>query len=606
MIARALVAALAAVALLAGDRERRGHAAGAGLRHAARSGRSGRRRTSPRRWATRSSGASPSPATRTPSHARRLARRRPAARPTQLGASYLTPTATAVVDPAGTYQFYCWIHGGLAPGGDERHGRGRRRPTRARPWTRARRGPTPTGRTRTTRTTGRAAAQRHDQPPTVFEEGDNTPPPLELLKVTPTEKGAKVKVEVSEAGTLTLRLKLGKRVVATKRVRDRGRQEHGDDQAAEAPAGPPAPLPPAGVGDGRRRPGLRDPLHLGRSSGRERAVTASPPDRWAHGSDARSDDGIRGPVGESSRRRACTPPATLARDFGRRHTRRRLGATLGSTSPGAAAILDDPLEPSYGAQGRTTGYRGSRSACPTDDLLGLRGRPAHARRATSIVGVGRAGRRRQRRRRPSAATAGRSRASANSRPTSGRFAIAHGTARRTRPSNPASRSCRPATTASSEHRSAARSARRGPGALSRGDRRPRAQVALYAERNDAAPWSARRRSSRAADRVQLETTARRSTAGVAGVAARDDPSGDHARASGSSRPHCAFDQAPDLGPHVQQLREEREIQRLRRKPTPEEPPVPRLWPMIRSTVFMCRKRQSWKLSSTSTSSSHIS
>ena len=62
--------------------------------------------------------------------------------------------------------------------------------------------------------------------------------------------------------------------------------------------------------------------------------------------------------------------------------------------------------------------------------------------------------------------------------------------------------------------------------------------------------------------------------------------------------------AADLGAHVEQLREERQLQRLLRKATPDEPPVPRLKPMMRSTVFMWRKRQSWKLSSTSTSSSH--
>ena len=40
---------------------------------------------------------------------------------------------------------------------------------------------------------------------------------------------------------------------------------------------------------------------------------------------------------------------------------------------------------------------------------------------------------------------------------------------------------------------------------------------------------------------------------------------------------------------------------LLRKPTPEEPPLPRLNPMIRSTVFMWRKRHCWKRSSMSTS-----
>ena len=43
-----------------------------------------------------------------------------------------------------------------------------------------------------------------------------------------------------------------------------------------------------------------------------------------------------------------------------------------------------------------------------------------------------------------------------------------------------------------------------------------------------------------------------------------------------------------------------------RNATPDEPPVPVLWPMIRSTVFMWRKRQSWKPSSMSTSFSHMS
>jgi alpha-1,2-mannosyltransferase len=45
---------------------------------------------------------------------------------------------------------------------------------------------------------------------------------------------------------------------------------------------------------------------------------------------------------------------------------------------------------------------------------------------------------------------------------------------------------------------------------------------------------------------------------------------------------------------------------LRRKSTPEEPPVPALWPMVRWTTWRWRKRHSWKLSSMSTSSSHVS
>jgi hypothetical protein len=45
---------------------------------------------------------------------------------------------------------------------------------------------------------------------------------------------------------------------------------------------------------------------------------------------------------------------------------------------------------------------------------------------------------------------------------------------------------------------------------------------------------------------------------------------------------------------------------LRRKPTPLEPPVPRLKPMVRSTVLTWRNRHSWKFSSRSTSSSQVS
>ncbi len=135
----------------------------------------------------------------------------------QLGASYLTPTATAVVSQTGTYDFYCSIHGGLAPGGMN----GKVEVTTTdpgppvdpgTPWT------DPDWEDPDYPDDGPAALPNQTQPPTVFEEGDNTPPALDLLKVTPLETGARVKFKVSEAGTLTMRLKLGRRVVATKRV----------------------------------------------------------------------------------------------------------------------------------------------------------------------------------------------------------------------------------------------------------------------------------------------------------------------------------------------------------------------------------------------------
>jgi hypothetical protein len=56
--------------------------------------------------------------------------------------------------------------------------------------------------------------------PTVFEEGDNEAPLLQVRKVTPDEERESVRVrfDVSEPGTVTLRLKLDRKVVATKIV----------------------------------------------------------------------------------------------------------------------------------------------------------------------------------------------------------------------------------------------------------------------------------------------------------------------------------------------------------------------------------------------------
>ena len=59
------------------------------------------------------------------------------------------------------------------------------------------------------------------EPPTVFEEGDNEAPLLEILKVNPDAENESVRVrwDVSEPGFVTLRLRQGRRnVVATKVV----------------------------------------------------------------------------------------------------------------------------------------------------------------------------------------------------------------------------------------------------------------------------------------------------------------------------------------------------------------------------------------------------
>ena len=135
----------------------------------------------------------------------------PGGAPQQLGASYLGPKATTVVNAAGTYQFYCSIHGGLAPGGmNGVINVGTTDPgppvDPGQPWITGEEPPDPN------------ALVNDTTAPSPLEEGDNTPPTLDLLKATATDKGAKAKIEVEEHVTVTLRLKHGKRIVATKRV----------------------------------------------------------------------------------------------------------------------------------------------------------------------------------------------------------------------------------------------------------------------------------------------------------------------------------------------------------------------------------------------------
>ena len=130
---------------------------------------------------------------------------------TRLGASYEVPTASAVMDTAGAYQFYCSIHGGLTPGGMNgvvNVGTADPGPPvdPGKPWETGEEPPDPN------------ALVNDTTAPTVFEEGDNIPPTLELLKATPTEKGARARVEVEEPVVVTVRLKKGKKIVATKRV----------------------------------------------------------------------------------------------------------------------------------------------------------------------------------------------------------------------------------------------------------------------------------------------------------------------------------------------------------------------------------------------------
>jgi plastocyanin len=140
----------------------------------------------------------------------------PGGQPQQLGASYLGPKATKVIDAPGTYQFYCSIHGGLTPGG--MNGQlvvGTTDPGApvdpGQPWT------DPDWEDPDD-PTGPPALPNTTTAPTIFEEGDTTAPTVDLVSVKETAKAAKVKVNVSEAGTLTLRLKKGRKVVTTETV----------------------------------------------------------------------------------------------------------------------------------------------------------------------------------------------------------------------------------------------------------------------------------------------------------------------------------------------------------------------------------------------------
>jgi plastocyanin len=140
----------------------------------------------------------------------------PGGEPQKLGDSFTAPKATAEVTQAGTYQFYCSIHGGLSAGGmngqvvvtttDPGPSADPGTPWSDPDWQDPDDPSLPT------------ALPNDTTAPTIFEEGDTTAPTVELTAVKETAKAAKVDVKVSEAGTLTLRLKKGRKVVTTERV----------------------------------------------------------------------------------------------------------------------------------------------------------------------------------------------------------------------------------------------------------------------------------------------------------------------------------------------------------------------------------------------------
>jgi plastocyanin len=137
----------------------------------------------------------------------------PGGSPTQVGAQYLGPTAQSAVSQVGTYSFYCSIHGGLAAGGMNGTitvGADDPGPP-VDPGEAWKTSPPPS--------TGPAPAINTYELPPVFESGDTTPPDVRIMSVSGVRRGARVRVHVSEAGTLTIRMQRGSRTLATRRLR---------------------------------------------------------------------------------------------------------------------------------------------------------------------------------------------------------------------------------------------------------------------------------------------------------------------------------------------------------------------------------------------------
>jgi plastocyanin len=132
----------------------------------------------------------------------------------QLATAGLSTSAHAPLDQVGTYRFYCNVHGGLAPGGmngtitvgvDDPGA-----PVDpGTPWTAP---PPPV-------IDGSPLPAANPFPsPAVFELGDVQPPSVEIERVTGIRHGARVRLRASEAGTVTVKLLLGRRVAATRRI----------------------------------------------------------------------------------------------------------------------------------------------------------------------------------------------------------------------------------------------------------------------------------------------------------------------------------------------------------------------------------------------------
>src|SRR3954469_17588987 len=126
----------------------------------------------------------------------------------QLGATWLGDgTAHALVDQVGTYTFYCSIHGGLAPGG--MNGTitvGTTDPgppvDPGQPWT----NPDGGG------DDGNAWANPTSAP-TVFEEGDNTPPSLQQVSAVTAKHALKLVLDNTDGIQIAFTLKRGKKLI---------------------------------------------------------------------------------------------------------------------------------------------------------------------------------------------------------------------------------------------------------------------------------------------------------------------------------------------------------------------------------------------------------
>jgi plastocyanin len=126
---------------------------------------------------------------------------------TQLGATWLGDgTAHALVDQVGTYTFYCSIHGGLAAGG--MNGTVTVGTTNPGP-------PVDPGHPWENDPGGGDGFPNPTQPPTVFEEGDNTPPTLTPVSTTLKKRTLTLVVDNQDGVALAYTIKKKKKVLET-------------------------------------------------------------------------------------------------------------------------------------------------------------------------------------------------------------------------------------------------------------------------------------------------------------------------------------------------------------------------------------------------------